>query len=99
MIRKYGFALVSIVVVALAIATIAYYFNSQSIQPPPDELDGASLYATYCSSCHEPLASSEKKGASVARIQAGIENVGAMRSLSDLTAEEIEAIAKALSQP
>jgi len=49
--------------------------------------DGAALYATNCAGCHGPLATSVKKGATLARIQAGSGsmNISAL-SVADLTA-------------
>ena len=49
--------------------------------------DGAALYATNCAGCHGPLETSVKKGATLARIQAGSGsmNISAL-SVADLTA-------------
>ncbi|ACM21519.1 lipoprotein cytochrome c, 7 heme-binding sites [Geotalea daltonii FRC-32] len=61
-------------------------------------IDGASLYAANCASCHGALTSSSKPGASVARIQSAINaQVGGMGSLSTLTPEQVQAIAMALA--
>ncbi len=43
--------------------------------PTPTLTDGASLYATYCSSCHGALTTSGKRGATSARILSGISSV------------------------
>ena len=59
--------------------------------------DGATLYANDCASCHGPLATSAKAGATAAQIQAGISSVGAMSSLSSLSSADIQAIADALA--
>ncbi len=59
--------------------------------------DGATLYSTYCSGCHGPLATSSKSGATAAMIQTGISSVSQMSSLSSLTTTQIQAIAAALS--
>jgi mono/diheme cytochrome c family protein len=59
--------------------------------------DGATLYNTYCSGCHGPLATSAKSGATATQIQTGISSVSQMRSLSSLTSAQIQAIAAALS--
>lgn len=64
---------------------------------PHTGLDGAALYAAHCASCHNPLASSNKKGASVARTQTAITaGIGGMGYLSTLTSQEIQAIVTAL---
>jgi mono/diheme cytochrome c family protein len=60
-------------------------------------LDGAALYASYCAGCHGPLATSSKRQATAAQIQTGIMSVGAMKSLSTLTAAQVHAIAAALN--
>jgi mono/diheme cytochrome c family protein len=66
-------------------------------------LNGAALYATNCADCHSPLASSEKRGATVADINAGIAGVTSMRNGiltrnggSSLTQAQIAAISAAL---
>jgi mono/diheme cytochrome c family protein len=63
---------------------------------PPIPTDGASLYASYCSSCHHLLASSDVKKKSVSDITSAISSVSKMKSIS-LTSTQIAAIAKALS--
>jgi mono/diheme cytochrome c family protein len=69
-----------------------------TITPPPPTLDGAALYTASCATCHGPLATSTKLGATSARIQAAIgANVGGMGSLSTLTSAQVDAIAAALS--
>ena len=72
-------------------------FSPQNMPTPPATQNGAGLYATYCSSCHGPLATSNKLGATAADIQSAIPNVGAMNSLSSLTQQQIQAIAAVLS--
>jgi len=62
--------------------------------------DGATLYATYCASCHGSLATSNKLGTTAALIQTGItNNIGGMGTpaLQALTSTQIQAIATALS--
>lgn len=60
-------------------------------------LDGAALYTANCSSCHNPLATSSKKGATADMIQTGISgNYGGMGQFSILTTAQIQAIAAAL---
>ena len=60
-------------------------------------LDGAMLYETNCQRCHDPLANSEKAGATAEAIQDAIDrDVGDMGTLSDLTPDEVAAIADAL---
>ena len=65
---------------------------------PPVVTDGATLYGSYCASCHGALASSTKGGATAARIQAAIAgNAGGMGSLSTLSAIQVTAVADALA--
>ena len=58
-------------------------------------IDGATLYANNCSSCHGALASSSKQGRTAAQIQSAIKSVSAMGGIT-LTAAEIQAIASVL---
>ncbi len=63
-------------------------------------LNGATLYATNCEGCHNPLASSSKLGRSASQIQTAINNnTGGMNFLNTLTTPEIQAIAAALAPP
>ncbi|MBI5101231.1 MAG: cytochrome c, partial [Nitrospirae bacterium] len=49
--------------------------------PPPTTTDGATLYTTYCSGCHGPLATSAKLNKTAAQIQGAINgNIGGMGS-------------------
>lgn len=65
---------------------------------PTPSTDGAALYAANCASCHGPLATSAKTGATAARIQTAINNgTGGMGSLSVLTTAQINALATALA--
>lgn len=66
--------------------------------PPDPQWDGAALYGSYCSSCHNPLASSTKAGATESDIQAAISsNTGGMGYFSTLTSAQVSAIATALA--
>ena len=66
-----------------------------SVATPPD---GAALYGTNCASCHNPLATSNKKGRTAAQIQVAINNnAGGMGRLSNLTYTQVQAIAAALT--
>ena len=57
-------------------------------------------YASNCSTCHGPLASSTKKGRTAAQIQAAINiNTGGMGSLSTLTPAQVDAISVELGSP
>jgi hypothetical protein len=77
------------------IASGTFYENNLPVQP--GTLNGASLYANKCASCHGALAPG-KKGATAAEIQAAIAaNTGGMGTLSSLTALEIQAIATFLA--
>jgi mono/diheme cytochrome c family protein/chitodextrinase len=65
--------------------------------PPPPSLDGPTLYANNCASCHGPLESSAKLNRSASQIQNAIDqNFGGMGALSGLTTEQVQAIADAL---
>lgn len=59
---------------------------------------GLSLYNYNCAGCHNPIASSQYRQATVADIKRGINNVGAMKvvNLQSLTDRQLEAIQKAL---
>ena len=62
--------------------------------------DGAALYGTNCAGCHNPLATSSKKGRSATQIQNAINNnTGGMgtSSLRSLTSAQVAAIATALA--
>ncbi|HEX9860696.1 MAG TPA: cytochrome c, partial [Nitrospirota bacterium] len=60
-------------------------------------VDGPTLYATYCQSCHGSLATSSKKGRTATQIQTAINNnAGGMGYLSILTPAQVQAIATAL---
>lgn len=79
--------------------TTAATTTTTTLAPP----NGAALYQTNCASCHNPLASSEKRGATAAQINAGIAGVSGMRNLIlatnggvPLTPAQINAIAAAL---
>ena len=64
---------------------------------PPD---GAALYGSNCASCHNPLATSSKKGRTAAQTQNAINNnTGGMgtSSLRSLTSAQVAAIATALA--
>lgn len=68
--------------------------------PPPTPTpapapDGAALYADNCASCHNPLASSAKKGATAAQIQSRM--AAPPYASRILTAAEVQAIATALA--
>lgn len=58
-------------------------------------IDGAALYTQNCGSCHGPLASSTKRGATAAQITSALATIAAMQSIS-LTSDQIAAIAAAL---
>lgn len=65
--------------------------------PPMTAFDGAAYYTANCAGCHGVLATSQKRGATVAQIQAGIAGVSGMSSFSSLTAAQIQAVATALA--
>ncbi|MBI4294220.1 MAG: fibronectin type III domain-containing protein [Betaproteobacteria bacterium] len=66
-------------------------------------INGAALYGTNCAGCHNPLATTEKRGATAAEISAGIAGVSSMRNSIlatnggiPLTQAQIAAIAAAM---
>jgi mono/diheme cytochrome c family protein len=66
--------------------------------PAPAQAATSSQYDANCAGCHGPLATSTKRGATVARIQAAIAaNIGGMGRFSTLSPADIQAIADALS--
>lgn len=68
--------------------------------PTPVPAPTSSLYDTNCAGCHGPLATSAKRGATAARIQAAIAaNIAGKSRFSSLSAAEIQAIADALAIP
>jgi len=72
--------------------------SPSSTQQPASQWDGATLYGTYCSSCHGPLSSSTQSGASESQIQDAISsNIGGMGYFSSLKSAQISAIATALA--
>ena len=63
-------------------------------------LDGAALYTGNCATCHGPLATSGKNGATLEQIQSAIVgNTGNMGTLATLSVGEIQAIAEVLAPP
>ena len=66
--------------------------------PPAPVTDGPTLYANNCAACHQPLATSTKGGATLARMQSAITgNVGGMGYLSGLSLVQLQAIEAALA--
>ncbi len=63
---------------------------------PFTTLNGAVLYASYCKSCHGPLATSAKLNATVSDINNGINTIPDMKNLSVLTDAQRKAIADSL---
>jgi fibronectin type 3 domain-containing protein len=61
-------------------------------------VDGIALYGTYCASCHNPIATSQRLGVSASAISAAI-NEYSMGNSSTLTATQIQAISAALAFP
>jgi|GEM_PF-4170353 len=72
-------------------------FNNANMPGGTGTIDGAALYASNCSICHQTLATSTVLGATAAQIQAAIKSVGSMSTLSSLSALQIQAIASTLS--
>jgi mono/diheme cytochrome c family protein len=72
--------------------------SSSATTTQPGTIDGKALYTDNCSPCHGALATSSKRGATVAMIQNAISgNLGGMGQFSTFTTEQIQAIATALS--
>jgi mono/diheme cytochrome c family protein len=80
------------------VQAIAAALGSTSPSTPPSSTpsDGAVLYASWCGSCHGSLATSSKRGRTASQIQSAISSVSQMRSLSSLTATQVQSIATAL---
>lgn len=71
---------------------------SSAVSVTTTDLTGADHYALHCSSCHEDLASSNKRNRSAAEISAAIDNIAAMNYLKESVPEPVIAmIADALS--
>ena len=71
---------------------------STTTAPPTSATDGAALYAANCAGCHGALASSTKKGITLARLQNAVSgNIGNMGFLATLTSTEQQAIVTALT--
>jgi mono/diheme cytochrome c family protein len=65
---------------------------------PTPTSDGTALYAASCAGCHGALASSSKKGITIARLQAAIANgTGGMGSLAALSVSDVQAIVTVLT--
>ncbi len=64
---------------------------------PPTTLDGATLYADNCASCHRSFANTSIGGASVTQISGAIRSESRMSSLSILSSAQIQAISNALA--
>jgi len=83
--------------VSAALSGKALAAASMPASAPSGPLDGAALYQSHCSSCHQPLAQSRVRGASAQRIQAVIARQRQMKPLSSMAPAEVRAIADALS--
>ncbi|MAE74498.1 MAG: hypothetical protein CL675_10415 [Bdellovibrionaceae bacterium] len=65
---------------------------------PTPTINGAVLYANNCAGCHGGVDNSNKRNRSAAAIQTAIDrNTGGMGFLSNLSTEEVQAIADALA--
>ena len=73
---------------------------SPPVVDPPASVDGATLYGFSCAGCHNPLDTTNKPGRSAVQIQDAIDgNMGGMGFLSNLTPDEVQAIADVLPAP
>lgn len=66
-------------------------------QTPTATTDGATLYSTYCASCHVQLSSSQVLRSSVSKITSAINEESEVAGLKSLTSTQTQAIAYALS--
>ncbi len=83
----------SISLTSSQIKSISDYLRGITTTPPPT--DGASLYGTYCQSCHGALATSAKLNRTATQITNAISSVGQMSTIN-LSSTQIQAIAAAL---
>jgi mono/diheme cytochrome c family protein len=65
--------------------------------PAPGAAGGAAIYAQRCASCHMALAETSVSGASADAIRSAITKVKQMKSLSDMSATDVQAVAGALA--
>lgn len=80
------------------IQAISDAIPAQATPITPGTLDGPTLYANNCASCHGELANSAKTGITIVRLQNAISgNVGNMGRLSTLDPIDMEAIVVALN--
>lgn len=87
------------------IQAIVTSLNNPVIVPPPVSgvppvpVSGATLYNTNCSGCHGPLASSSKRGITLARFNAAVANnaVTGMGYLAALSVSDVQNIVNALA--
>ena len=81
-----------------AIADALPFIPTPTPTPTPNPtLNGATLYSTYCASCHNTLASTSKPGRTALQIQNSITSVSSMNSLSTLSSTQVQAIATAMA--
>ena len=80
---------------AANLQAIVVALNQTPGTPPAPSLDGATIYANNCAGCHGPLATSAKKGLTLARFTAAVTTNSAttgMGYLSTLTTAQVEAL-------
>ncbi|MBI5890275.1 MAG: hypothetical protein HZB47_06305 [Nitrosomonadales bacterium] len=80
---------------AADLQAIVVALNQTPTTPVTPTLDGATLYANNCAGCHGPLATSTKKGLTLARFTAAVTTNSAttgMGYLSTLTTAQVEAL-------
>lgn len=66
--------------------------------PTPVPSDGSALYSASCAGCHGSLASSSKKGITIARLQTAIaNNAGGMGYLTTLSVSDVQALVTVLT--
>jgi mono/diheme cytochrome c family protein len=65
---------------AANLQAIVVALNQTTGTPPAPSLDGATIYANNCAGCHGPLATSAKKGMTLARFTAAVTTNSATRA-------------------
>ncbi|MBM4316321.1 MAG: hypothetical protein FJ116_02440 [Deltaproteobacteria bacterium] len=74
-----------------------YYDGRSCIDGIGPTSSGSQIYAASCTSCHQSLASSTKKGASLERLNNGIAFTSQMKFLECLTSSQRSAVISALA--
>lgn len=81
------------------VTSLEVQISDQTSIPTPTplpQISGTTLYNQYCSGCHGPITSSDKRRATISALNNAISSVSAMRNLSSLTSAQRQAIVDAL---